>query len=290
MTSANSELPLKIAVPNKGALSEGAVRLLELADCRCGRAGRELVVSDRENGFDFFFLRPRDIALYVGRGIIDLGVTGRDLAIDSGAEFAELLPLGFGRSRFCFAAPKGQFGAVAELNGKRIATSYPELLRGFLDKLGLDCPIVRLDGAVEISIRLGVADAIADVVESGSTLRAAGLEILGEPLIASEALIIGREAAVAERPEVKRLLARLRGVLVAETYAMIEYDIPRARLEEGCRITPGIESPTIAPLSNPDWVAVKAMVERRRGNRIMDDLYAIGARGIVITEIRSCRL
>ena len=290
MTTANPAAPLKVAVPNKGALSEGAVRLLELAGFRCGRAGRELVVSDRENGFDFFFLRPRDIALYVGHGIIDLGVTGRDLALDSGAEFAELLPLGFGRSRFCFAAPKGGFGSVAELNGKRIATSYPELLRGFLDKLALKCPIVRLDGAVEISIRLGVADAIADVVESGSTLRAAGLEILGDPLIASEALLVGRDAAVAERPEVKRLLARLRGVLVAETYAMIEYDIPRARLEEACRITPGIESPTIAPLSNPEWVAVKAMVERRQGNRIMDELYAVGARGIVVTEIRSCRL
>jgi len=290
MNTAASDAPLKIAVPNKGALSEGSVRLLELAGCRCGRAGRELVVSDRENSIDFFFLRPRDIALYVGRGIIDLGVTGRDLALDSGAEFAELLPLGFGRSRFCFAAPKGAFSSVAELGGKRIATSYPELLRGFLAKLNLECPIVKLDGAVEISIRLGVADAIADVVESGSTLRAAGLEILGEPLIASEALLIGRAASAAERPEVKRLLARLRGVLVAETYAMIDYDIPRTRLDEACRITPGIESPTISPLSNPDWVAVKAMVERRGVNRIMDDLYAIGARGIVVTEIRSCRL
>jgi ATP phosphoribosyltransferase len=288
MNSSNSFI--KIAVPNKGALSEGAVRLLELAGCRCGRGGRELVVSDRENGIDFFFLRPRDIALYVGRGIIDVGVTGRDLAIDSGAEFAELLSLGFGRSRFCFAAPKGQCSSVSDLNGMRIACSYPELLRTYLEKLNLNCPIVKLDGAVEISIRLGVADAIADVVESGSTLRAAGLEILGDPLISSEALLIARNKDAAEIPEVKRLIARLRGVLVAETYAMIDYDIPRAKLEDACKITPGIESPTIAPLSNPDWVAVKAMVERRNCNRIMDDLYEIGARGIVVTDIRSCRL
>lgn len=284
------ENTLKLAIPNKGALSEGAVRLLGESGYRCSRGGRELIVSDCDNGIDFVFLRPRDIALYVGRGIIDIGITGRDLAADSGAEVAELLPLGFGKSRFCFAAPAEQKLAVADLDGKRIACSYPLLLTHMLEKLGLKCQVVKLDGAVEISIRLGVADAIADVVESGATMREAGLAIVGEPLMHSEALLIGRTPDVAERPEVRKLIGRLLGSIRASEYAMIEYDIPRSALEAGCKITPGVESPTVAPLSNPDWVAVKAMVRRKECNRIMDELYEIGARGIIVADIRSCRL
>lgn len=282
---------LKIAIPNKGALSEGAAALLSEAGYKCSRSGRELVVIDRANDIEFLFLRPRDIALYVGNGIIDLGITGRDLAADSGAEVPELMELEFGRSRFCFAAPAGRYRSAAEFSGLRIATSYPNLLRSHLDRLGLDCRIVRLDGAVEISISLGVADAIADVVESGATLREAGLEIIGEPLLYSEAVLIGRHARVeTECPAVQTLMARLKGIMVAKSYAIVEYDIPRTALEAGCRITPGIEAPTVSPLSNPDWVAVKAMVRRGECNAIMDELYAIGARGIIVTEIKSCRL
>ena len=284
------ENPIKLAIPNKGALSEGAVKLLGEAGYRCFRSGRELIVADNANGIDFVFLRPRDIALYVGRGILDLGITGRDLAADSGAGVAELLPLGFGKSRFCFAAPAAKKLRVEELNDLRIATSYPQLLDAMLRERNLKCQIVKLDGAVEISIRLGVADAIADVVESGATLREAGLEIIGEPLMSSEALLVARDASVAERQEVKRLIGRLLGIIRASEYAMVEYDIPRDRLEEACRITPGVESPTVAPLSNPDWVAVKAMVRRKECNRIMDELYDIGARGIFVADIRSCRL
>lgn len=281
---------LKLAIPNKGALSEDAVRLLGEAGYQCSRSGRELMVSDRVNGIDFLFLRPRDIALYVGNGILELGITGRDLKEDSGADVQELFPLGFGRSRFCFAVPKESKRTVEELNGMRIATSYPELLRRNLEKRNLKCTIVRLDGAVEISIRLGVADAIADVVESGATLAEAGLAVIGEPMLCSEAVLIGRSQNLQEHHEVKRLIARLRGILVAGSYAMMEYDIPRASLEAACALTPGIESPTVAPLSNPEWVAVKAMVLRRECNRIMDELYEIGARGIIVTDIRSCRL
>jgi len=281
---------LKIAIPNKGALSEGAVALFAAAGYACRRSGRELIVADRENEIEFLFLRPRDIALYVGHGIIDIGVTGRDLAADSGADVTELLPLEFGRSRFCFAAPKGKYQSLSQLNGLRIACSYPLLLKKNLDQLGMNCPIVRLDGAVEISIRLGVADAIADVVESGSTLREAGLEILGEPLLHSEAVVVARDPKMNERPEVRTLLARLRGILVASAYSVVEYDIPRASLDAACKITPGVESPTVSPLSNPDWVAVKAMVRSKECNRIMDALYNIGARGIIVTGIQSCRL
>ena len=281
---------LQMAVPNKGALSEDAVRLLQEAGYRCSRSGRELIVRDQANEIDFVFLRPRDIALYVGNGVLDLGITGRDLEMDSGAAVTEVMPLEFGRSRFCFAVPKDSGLTVEKLDGLRIATSYPELLRQNLEKFGLKCPIVKLDGAVEISIRLGVADAIADVVESGATLKEAGLAVIGEPMLHSEAVLVSRSAELADRPEVHKLVARIKGILVARTYAMIEYDIPRASVEAACRITPGIEAPTVSPLSNPDWVAVKAMVLCKQCNGIMDELYEIGARGIIVTDIRSCRL
>lgn len=281
---------LKLAVPNKGALSEGAVSLLQRAGYRCSRSGRELVVSDNENGIDFVFLRPRDIALYVGNGIIDLGITGIDLAGDSGADVEVLYKLGFGKSRYCFATPKVKNMSVEQLDGLRIATSYPDLLRSELAKRNMNCKIVKLDGAVEISIALGVADAIADVVESGATLREAGLEIIGEPMLHSEAVLIGRNKDVLANADVAKLIARLRGILIASEYVMIEYNIPREKLDDACKITPGVESPTISPLSNSNWIAVKAMVKRKGFNAVMDELYSIGGRGIIISEISACRL
>ncbi len=281
---------LQIAVPNKGALSERAVSLLTEAGYRCTRSGRELIVKDQENDVNFVFLRPRDIAVYVGKGVLDAGITGRDLTTDSNAPVVEIMPLEFGRSRFCFAAPAGSGMTPQDLSGKRIATSYPELLRKNLEKMGIDAEIVKLDGAVEISVKLGVADAIADVVESGRTLVEAGLAIIGEPMLKSEAVLVARSKEIASSPDVRILMGRIKGILLADTYAMIEYDIPRAQLAAVCAITPGIESPTVAPLSNPDWVAVKSMIRRQDSNRIMDELYAVGARGIIVTEIRSCRI
>ena len=282
---------LQIAIPNKGALSDDAVLLLREAGYKCARYGRELVVTDRENEIDFIFLRPRDIAIYVGNGIVDLGITGRDLACDSCAAVTELLPLEFGRSKFCYAVPDGSgLESVEQLNGLRIACSYPEIVRKDLASRGLTAEVVRLDGAVEISVRLGVADAIADVVESGRTLVEAGLHVIGEPILKSEALLIARNSQVAELEPVRRLLARLRGILVARTYAMIEYDVPKEQLEKCCRLTPGIESPTIAPLSSDGWVAVKAMILRKESNAVMDELYALGARGIIVSAMTSCRV
>ena len=175
-------------------------------------------------------------------------------------------------------------------DGLRIATSYPEIVKQDMARRGLNVQVIRLDGAVEISVQLGVADAIADVVESGRTLTEAGLKVVGDVVMESEAILIGRDKTVLENAEVKRLLARLRGVLVARSYVMIEYDIMRSGLEACCRVTPGIESPTISPLSNPDWVAVKAMIDSSQINRIMDELQELGAKGIIVTELKSCRI
>jgi ATP phosphoribosyltransferase len=281
---------LQIAIPNKGSLSAGTVELLREAGYRCKRSGRELMVTDKKHEIEFIFLRPRDIAVYVNNGVLDLGITGRDLVLDSQADVIEAMALNFGNSSFYYALPKDSDKLPDDFANLTIATSYPNIVKGDLEARNVDAKVIRLDGAVEISIRLGVADVIADVVESGRTLKEAGLKVVGDPVLRSEAVLIARDQATLEKNEVKQLMRRVRGILLARSYAMIEYDIPRNNLEQGCAITPGIESPTIAPLSNPDWVAVKSMILQKETNSIMDDLHDVGARGIFVTDIRTCRI
>ncbi|WP_419656900.1 HisG: ATP phosphoribosyltransferase [Desulfosarcina variabilis str. Montpellier] len=281
---------LKIAIPNKGSLSEDAVQLIREAGYHCKRYSRELIVFDNRNQLEFVFLRPRDIAVYVSHGILDLGVTGRDLAQDSGADVVELLSLGFGKSDFCYAVPAESNLLPDQFDGLRIATSYPRLVSQDLSRRRQKAEIVRLDGAVEISIRLGVADAIADVVQTGRTLSAAGLQVVGQPLLQSEAILVARTRDVEKSATVQTFLDRIRGIVVAREYVMVEYDIPDAMLEMACVITPGIESPTISPLSKKGWVAVKSMCRQQEVNPIMDSLGKIGAKGIIVTDIRTCRI
>ncbi len=281
---------LEVAIPNKGSLSEEAVNLIKAAGYNCRRDEKDLMARDPENETEFFFLRPRDIATYVSTGVLQTGITGRDLAIDSGMPFVELLPLGFGKSTFRYAVPKESKLTPGKFGGLRIATSYPALVERDLKARGLKASIVKLDGAVEISVRLGVADVIADVVQSGRTLDQAGLKIVGEPILESEAVVIARDAKTAKAAAVKLFLQRLSGIVTARDYVVVEYDIPRAKLKKACAVTPGIESPTISPLSENGWVAVKSMAKRRQVNRIMDQLEALGAKGIIITDIRTCRL
>lgn len=280
---------LRVAVPNKGSLAQSATEILRESGYRQRSDSKELTLTDAENGVEFFYLRPRDIALYVGEGTLDVGITGRDLLLDSGAHATEALSLGFGRSRFRFAGPAGEFSSLTELAGKRIATSYDGLVRAALAEHGIEATVTRLDGAVETSIQLGVADAIADVVETGTTLRAAGLDTFGEVLLESEAVLITRaEASTPEGFEVFR--RRIEGVLVARTYVMMDYDIPTERLPDAVALTPGIESPTVSPLDKDGWVAVRAMVPRVGAQRLMDELYVVGARAILVTDIHACRL
>jgi len=281
---------LQIALPNKGSLSEDAIELAREAGYRCKRDSRELVVRDPDNDVEFYFLRPRDIAVYVGSGLLDLGLTGRDLALDSDAEVAELMALGFGKSAFRYAVPKDKDVTPDTFGGLRIATSYPKLVQTDMARRGQDVTIVKLDGAVEISIQLGVADAIADVVQTGRTLEEAGLKIVGETVLRSEAIVVARDADFAADPDVRVFLDRLRGIIVAREFVMIEYDAPEALLEQASAITPGIESPTVSPLSKPGWVAVKAMASRVGINDVMDRLYGLGAKGIIVTDIRTCRI
>ena len=281
---------LRIAIPNKGSLADGALRLLKEAGYKCARNDRELRVTDEENAVEFLFLRPRDIAVYVGNGILDMGITGRDLAADSGIELTELMSLNFGRSTFRYAVPKEKNITPDDFGGLKIATSYPNVVAADLRGRGVESEIIRLDGAVEISISLGVADAIADVVESGRTLTQAGLQVVGEPVMKSEAVLITGKSELDDNLAANLLQRRLKGILLARNYAMIEYDIEKESLDKACAITPGIESPTISPLSKDGWVAVKSMIKRAEINRIMDDLSAIGAKGVIVTDIRTCRI
>ncbi|MBY4211205.1 ATP phosphoribosyltransferase [Rhodococcus fascians] len=280
---------LRVAVPNKGALSESAAEILSEAGYRRRSDSKDLTVLDPANGVEFFFLRPKDIAIYVGSGQLDLGITGRDLALDSGAAVDERLALGFGRSTFRYAAPAGKEWAPEDLGGLRIATSYPNLVRKDLAERGLEATVIRLDGAVEISIQLGVADAIADVVESGRSLRQNNLVAFGESLCDSEGVLIERAGTPGTDSARKQLIARVQGVVFAQQYLMLDYDCPKAILDEAVKITPGIESPTLAPMVDDNWVAVRAMVSRKVHNNVMDELAELGAKAILASDIRSCR-
>ena len=280
---------LRVALPNKGQLAEPAKQMLREAGYLRSHSPRDLMVSDPENDVEFFFLRPKDVALYVGSGTLDVGITGRDMLHDSGATAAEVLPLGFAGSTFRLAAPPGRYADIEELSGDRIATSYPRLLEDFLARAGITAAVVRLDGAVENAVRLGVADAVADVVDTGTTLRQAGLFLLGEPILTSEAIVVRPEGAPADTA-VGTFLRRLQGVMTPRTYVLVDYDVPNDLVERACALTPGLESPTVAALHETGWSAVRAVVPKADVHGIMDDLADLGGRGILVTSIMASRL
>lgn len=280
---------LRIAIPNKGSLSKPAIEMLREAGYRQRGDDRDLTCTDTDNDVEFFYLRPRDIATYVGSGDLDLGVTGQDLLVDSGSPVRQLLELDFAAATFRFAAPPETVLDYADLAGRRIATAYPGVVERYLAQHDIKADVVKLDGAVENAVRLGVADAIADVVATGATLRQAGLVPIGEPILESQAVLIGREQAPHSGP-VAQLLRRLQGVLVARRYVMLAYDVRADQLDHAVALTPGIESPTVSPLHREGWVAVQAMVLRAEVHRIMDELYDIGARAILVTDLHACRL
>ena len=280
---------LRIAVPNKGSLADSSIQILKEAGYRQRSDSRDLVLIDNDNSVEFYYLRPRDIAVYVGSGELEAGITGRDLLIDSGAQAEEILSLDFGVSTFRFAVPIDTDWSLKDIAGKRIATAYPGLVEHSLNALGIKAEVVRLDGAVESSVRLGVADVIADVVSTGNTLRQAALKVIGDPILTSEAVVISRRNSPLPA-ELEILNRRLQGVVTARRYVLLDYDITKSLVEKACAITPGLESPTISPLQKQEWVAVRAMVLRKETNQVMDELWALGARGILVTDIHACRL
>ena len=280
---------LRVAVPNKGQLSDPARDMLREAGYAAAANSRELVVQDPENDVEFFFLRPRDIATYVGRGTLDVGITGEDLLADSGSKATTILELGFAPSTFRLAAPQGIAKTATDLAGKRIATSYPTILNNWLGQQNLSAEVVTLDGAVENAVRLGVADAVADVVATGTTLKQAGLEIIGDPIFKSQSVLISRNN-IEDQNAVDVFVRRLQGVITARAYVLVDYDIPNTLIDKACAITPGIESPTVSTLHDSAWSAVRAMVPRKQVHGVMDELYDLGARGVIVTDIHACRI
>lgn len=278
---------LRVAVPNKGILSETAIVMLKEAGYTVRRDPKDLHVVDAQNNVEFFYLRPRDIATYVGSGSLDAGFTGLDLLKDSRSQALSVADLGFGGSTFRFAGPVGKFSNIRELDGKRVATAYPHLVEDFLAEQNISAKLVQLDGAVEVAVRLGVADAVADVVSTGNTLRQAGLEIFGPVILQSSAQLI---ISPNTKTEHEQLLRRMQGVLVAREYVIFDYDCPTELVEAASKITPGIESPTVSPLRDEDWVAVRALVRTDETNQKMDELYALGARAILVSAIHAARI
>ena len=278
---------LKVAVPNKGILSEAAISMLSEAGYSTRRDPKELHLIDETNQVEFFYLRPKDIATYVGKGTLDAGITGLDLLLDGDSEAEIVEDLEFGASALSLAAPGGIGQSVRDFNGKRIATAYSTLTRDLLAKQGVQAELVKLDGAVENAVVLGVADAVVDVVSTGNTLRRAGLEIIGDPLMRSTAQLIsspGKSALVGG------LLRRLQGVLVARKYVIFDYDCPVDLLDRASQLTPGFESPTVSPLQDKNWVAVRALVLATETNQKLDELQNLGAKAILVSEIHAARI
>lgn len=281
---------LRVAVPNKGQLAEAARNMLLSAGYRQRTDSKELTLVDMEHEVEFYYIRPRDIAVYVGRGDLDVGITGRDMLLDSHADAQEVMALGFGAARFRFAAPAGKGMDESQLAGQRIATSYAGLLETYLEGRGIEAEIVHLDGAVESAIRLGVAEVVADVVDTGTTLRKAGLEVFGDPICESEAILIQRSGRDDDSPGIEALKTRLHSVMVAQNYIMMDYNVHQADLDATLELAPGVDGPTISSLAREGWLAVRALVPRKGAHRLMDRMYDAGARGILLTELAACRL
>jgi ATP phosphoribosyltransferase len=279
---------IKVALPNKGQLFEPTTELLKSCGYNVKKSERALSCVDADNNIEFFFLRPSDIPMYVGQGIIDLGVTGIDFNVERRSPAVKVMDLHFGHSRLCAAVPnESPYVQLEEIKNLRIATSFPGIAKSFFKKE--DMHIVELEGAVEISVGLGVADAVIDIVSSGATLKQAGLRIIGEPLFHSNAALFAHPDSQ-NRPQVETMVKRIQGKLVALNYMMVEYDVPAALLEQACELTPGLDSPTISTLHNRDWYAVKAMVQKREANLLMDKLSEMGCRSILLSQIESARI
>ena len=282
---------LKIAIPNKGSLSQGAMELIQKAGYKCRRASKELYCADTANKVEFYFLRPTDIPKYVEAGIFHFGITGRDITHDSTLKIEESVALGFGKARMMYITPGDfNFKGLQDFEGKRIACSYPHLINEHLKANGITAEIIKLSGAVEISLQLGIADFAADVVETGTTIKQAGLKVVGEPILQSEAILISKDKQTETLPQAELFLKRINGIIVARKYLMVEFDIPTSKLETACQIAPGLESPTISPLRDKEWNAVKVMLKTSEVNAVIDELSNIGAKAIIVTEIRTCRI
>jgi ATP phosphoribosyltransferase len=280
---------LRIGVPSKGRLSELTEELFQQAGLTFRRLERSLFSRVRDMPVELVFLRAADIPVLCAEGAIDLGVTGSDLLEESGVDLRVRLKLGIGKCRLAVCVREdAPFTSVRQLDGLRIATSFPRLTQRFLEQHHTTAHLVALSGSVEVMVTLGVAEAIVDLVETGSTLAANRLRILAE--IGEYESVLIQNHAQRFPDQADRVVRRLEGVVIARLYSLLEYNIPRAKLPEAEKIAPGYNSPTVNSLEDPDWCAVQVMVKRSEVIEVMEKLEALGASAILETQIINCRL
>jgi ATP phosphoribosyltransferase len=289
MSDSQTSPLLRVGVPSKGRLADLACQLLGDAGLSFRRTERSLFARCKEMPVEVTFLRTDDIPVLVAEGAIDLGITGADLVAESGAEVVHRLDLGVGSCRLALCvADDSPVTEPRQLDGRRIATSFPRITRGWLADRGATVHFVELSGSVEVMIALGVADGIVDLVETGSTLAANRLRVLAE--IGRYETVLVQNPRLADATLADRIVRRLEGIVIARSWSLLEYNVPRSRLADAEKITPGFNSPTVMQLEDPDWCAVRAMVRRGEAHAIMERLEAIGASAIIETQISNCRL
>ena len=280
---------LSIGLPSKGRLAEVSEQLLKKAGLKFRRQNRSLFARVSDMPVDIIFLRTDDIPVLCAEGALDMGITGSDLVAEADVDLDERLQLGVGKCRLAICVPDdSDFSDAASLDGQRIATSFPTVTRQYLGQHGAEAHLVKLTGSVEIMISLGIADAIVDLVETGSTLAANRLRILDEIGNYQTILVQNKERRHADLAD--RVVRRLQGVVIAQRYSLLEYNIPREKLAQAEGITPGYNSPTINPLEDNDWCAVRVMVKSSQVSTVMDELDELGASAILETQINNCRL
>jgi ATP phosphoribosyltransferase len=280
----NERGPLRLALPNKGRLAEPAVELLRAAGLEFELSERRLSASVANADLELLFVRTEDVAEYVADGLVELGLSGADLIAEHGGELGTILPLGFGACSLVLAVPRESAASDVEgVRGARIATSFPRVTAAFLERCGVDAQVVEVRGAVEVTPQLGVADAVVDLVASGSTLRMNGLRPIAT-LLASEAVLVGRDGA-GDDERVTPLVDMLRSVLDARGREYMMMNAPAEALGRIREIIPGLSGPTVMPLADPSQIAIHSVVERSQLWRIVPALKAAGARDILVVPI-----
>lgn len=279
---------ITFALPNKGRLSEPAVQLLKDAGYIFYPKTKTLYATCLNAGIVFVFVRVGDIPTLVAQGAIDVGITGQDLVSEKNVKVAELLKLGLGRCQLCVAVEENFTGDLKTLKGAGVATSFPRLTQEFFAQKEVPIRCVEMNGSVEIMVGLKIASAIVDLVESGDSLKQNHLKVL-QTIGEFEAVLIANPKVKNDAP-ILTIKRRIEGILVAQNYSLLEYNIKKASLTAAEKVCPGFESPTVAELEDRDWVAVKVMVEKKNVVAVMDELERLGATAILETTIRNCRL
>ncbi|HON79166.1 MAG TPA: ATP phosphoribosyltransferase [Spirochaetota bacterium] len=280
---------IKFAIPTKGRLKDPTVELLQKSGYKFRVKGRNLYATCTTAEIVFIFVRADDIPVLVDSGVADLGITGGDLILERRADVAEVMKLGFGKCRLCVAVRDSLAeDSVEYFHDKTIATSFPVMTTQFFKDQGVDIKCVEMKGSVEIMVDLHLADAIVDIVETGDSLRDNNLKVFRD--IGSYETVLIANRAVTDDPRVQQIRRRIEGILVANHYSMLEYNIKSDLLKEAEKVTPGFESPTVSKLDLENWLAVKVMVKKNEVVDVMDRLEALGATAIIESEIKNCRL